>query len=147
MHIDHDQMVLETESDVEQKVIMPLLTSGTYLGIPQSGIFTKKYLAPTELDKKAGRAYGYYPDYSVWMKRFPVLIVEAKAPDEAVEIGYREAALYARHLNQSYPTNINPAGSFYQPTARRWRSDIGTHYPCLRCPFPTCVLDLSTWKD
>lgn len=108
MHIDHDKLVLETESDVEQKVIMPLLTSGGYLGIPESRVFTKKYLAPTELDKRAGRVTGYFPDYSVWMGGFPVLIVEAKAPDEPVEAGYREAALYARHLNQSYPTNVNP---------------------------------------
>jgi len=108
MHIDHDKLILETESDVEQKVIMPLLASGAYLGIPQQRIFTKKYLVPTELDKRAGRVTGYFPDYSVWMSGFPVLIVEAKGPDEPPHVGYREAALYARHLNQSYPTNINP---------------------------------------
>src|ERR1035437_5523433 len=108
MHIDHDKLTLETESDVEQKVIMPLLTSGSYLGIPEGRIFTKKYLAPTELDKRAGRATGYYPDYSVWMGGFPVLIVEAKGPGEPLETDYHEAALYARHLNQSYPTNANP---------------------------------------
>jgi hypothetical protein len=108
MHIDHDGLVLETESDVEQKVLMPLLVGGAYLGIPGNRIFTKEYLAPTPLDKVAGRIGGYVPDYTAWMRGFPLLIVEAKAPDVAPETGYREAALYARHLNQSYPTGVNP---------------------------------------
>src|ERR1035437_7360323 len=109
MHIDHDNLTLQTESDVEQKVIMPLLVGNIYLAIAESKIFTKKYLAPTELDKKAGRSSGYYPDYTAWMSGFPVLVVEAKAPDVPAETGYREAALYAGHLNRSYPTNINPS--------------------------------------
>ena len=36
------------------------------------------------------------------------MVVEAKAPDVALEVGYREASLYARHINQNYPTTINP---------------------------------------
>ncbi|MGA9527621.1 MAG: type I restriction enzyme HsdR N-terminal domain-containing protein [Terriglobales bacterium] len=108
MHIDHDNLVLQTESDVEQKVVMPLLTGNMYLAIGERRIFTKKYLAPTDLDKKAGRTTGYYPDYTAWMGGFPVLVVEAKAPDVQAETGYREAALYAGHLNRAYPTNINP---------------------------------------
>jgi hypothetical protein len=108
MHIDHDNLVLQTESDVEQKVIMPLLGGSIYLDVPADKIFTKQYLAPTPLDKAASRVGGYYPDYAIWMRGFPVLIVEAKAPDVPPEVGYREASLYARHLNQSYPTNLNP---------------------------------------
>jgi hypothetical protein len=108
MHIDHDNLVLQTESDVEQKVIMPLLTGESYLGIPSSKIFTKSYLAPSVLDKKADRKSGYYPDYVVFMRSFPVLVVEAKGPDVPAEVGYREASLYARHLNQSYPADVNP---------------------------------------
>jgi hypothetical protein len=108
MHIDHDSLALNTESDVEQKVIMPLLSADSYLGIPQDRIRTKEYLAPTQLDKTAGKTAGYYPDYSVWFSGFPVLIVEAKAPGVACEEGYREASLYARHLNQNYPAGVNP---------------------------------------
>ncbi|MGO9271594.1 MAG: type I restriction endonuclease [Terriglobia bacterium] len=108
MHIDHDNLALSTESDVEQKIIMPLLTGTMYLDIPADKIFTKQYMAPTPLDKAAGREGGYYPDYAIWMRGFPVLIVEAKAPDVPAEVGYREASLYARHLNQSYRTNLNP---------------------------------------
>ena len=108
MQIEHDQLTLNTESDVEQKVLMPLLAGPSYLGIAQAAIFTKQYLAPSLLDKAAGRRSGYVPDYSIWMLGFPVMVVEAKAPDVSSETGYREASLYARHLNQAYPTNTNP---------------------------------------
>ncbi len=108
MPIDHDCLVLTTESDVEQKIIMPLLTDGTLLGLPGDRIFTKDFMAPTALDKSAGRSSGYYPDYTAWYRGFPVLVVEAKSPDLSAELGYREASLYARHLNQAYRTNINP---------------------------------------
>ena len=108
MHIDHDNLTLNNESDVEQKVVMPLLAEDIYLAIPGDKIFPKLYLAPAVLDKTAGRTAGYYPDYTVWMRGFPLLIGEVKAPDVPTETGYREASLYARHLNQSYPTNLNP---------------------------------------
>ena len=91
---------LRTESDVEQKLIMPLLTSEVLLGIPASAIHTKEYLPPAILDKAAGKVTGYFPDYSVWLHGLPVMIVEAKAPEVPAETGYREASLYARHLNQ-----------------------------------------------
>jgi hypothetical protein len=108
MHIDHDNLSLLSESDVEQKIVMPLLTGTNYLEISQDRIFTKEYLAPTILDKAAGKTSGYFPDYSIWMHGFPVLIVEAKAPDVPSESGYREASLYARHLNQNYSSDFNP---------------------------------------
>lgn len=107
MPID-DKIVLSTESDVEQKVVMPLLTDGQLLAIPSASVHTKQYLAPAALDKAAGKTSGYYPDYSVWLRGLPVMIVEAKAPDVAPEEGYREASLYARHLNQRFPPGINP---------------------------------------
>jgi hypothetical protein len=87
---------------------MPLLVGSAYLAIPSDAIFTKEYLAPTILDKWAGKTGGYVPDYSIWLRGFPILIVEAKAPDVACEVGYREASLYARHINQEYPSGTNP---------------------------------------
>jgi hypothetical protein len=99
---------LGSEGDVELKVIGPLLTDPNYLAIPTASIKSKDYLAPTALDKIAGKAGGYYPDFSVWERSFPVLIVEAKKPEVPVEIGFREASLYARHLNQAYKTGLNP---------------------------------------
>jgi hypothetical protein len=103
-----DDLTLQTESDVEQKLIMPLLTSEVMLAIPISNIQTKEYFPPTLLDKTAGKTGGYFPDYSVWMHGLPITIVEAKAPDVPADVGYREASLYARHLNQKYPANFNP---------------------------------------
>lgn len=108
MHIDYENLTIETESDVEQKILMPLLQGEAYLGIAESNIFTKQYHAPTALDKSAGKTSGYFPDYGIWIRGFLVMAVEAKTPDVSVETGYREAALYARHINQNYPTEVNP---------------------------------------
>ena len=105
IHIGHG---VETEADVEHKVIWPLLTGANFLEIPAASIKAKEYLRPVQLDKAAGRASGYYPDFSVWEKALPVLITEAKGPDVAAEIGYREASLYARDLNQRYKSDLNP---------------------------------------
>jgi hypothetical protein len=97
-----------TEADVELKVVTPLLTSPNYLAIPTSSIKGKTYLAPAELDKRAGKTRGYFPDFSVWELGFAVLIVEAKEPEVSVGVGFREACLYARHLNSEYKSGINP---------------------------------------
>ncbi len=59
------ESTLVTEADAEQKVIYPLLSSGNYLAIDEHDIRTKEYLAPTEIDKQAGKSRGYYPDYSI----------------------------------------------------------------------------------
>lgn len=37
-----------------------------------------------------------------------VLVVEAKSPEVSAETGYREASLYARHVNQGYRSGLNP---------------------------------------
>jgi hypothetical protein len=39
VHIDHDNLTLNNESDVEQKVVMPLLAEDIYLAIPGGKIF------------------------------------------------------------------------------------------------------------
>jgi len=109
MHIDHDTVVLQNEADVEMKIIVPLLQGAAYLDIPQKSIKPKGYLAPTPFNRKAGLTSGGFPDFSVWLHSFPCLIVEAKSPEVAVEIGYHEARIYAGYLNQNYPTGINPA--------------------------------------
>jgi hypothetical protein len=102
------QSSLVTEADVELKVLTPLLTNANFLAIPADSIQGKTYLRPTNLDKRAGKSGGYFPDFSVWELGFAVLIVEAKEPDVPVETGFREACLYARHLNAEYKSGINP---------------------------------------
>lgn len=99
---------VETESDVEQKIVFPLLNSPDFLGVPSESIKTKNYLCPSALDKAAGRKMGYYPDYSVWISGYPILVAEAKVPKLDAAVGYREASLYARHLNSQYMHSLNP---------------------------------------
>jgi hypothetical protein len=93
---------LVTESDVEQKLIYPLLSSAHGLGFFAEEIKTKSYLAPTDIDKGAGRKVGYYPDYAIILSSLPALIVEAKAPGESVEKGFNEAQLYAHEINKRF---------------------------------------------
>jgi hypothetical protein len=109
MHIDHDSIVLENEADVEVKIIAPLLQGAAYLDIPAEAIHPKEYLAPTPFNRKAGQTSGGFPDFSVWFRSFPCLVIEAKPPDVPVEVGYHEAQMYAAYLNCNYPTGINPA--------------------------------------
>lgn len=101
---------LATESDVEQKLLLPFLTHSSYVGIPIAWVRTKEYMSPTAIDKAAGKRYGYIPDYSVWLSGLPLVIIEAKATDVAVEVGLREAQLYASEINKKYPPNVNPIG-------------------------------------
>jgi type I site-specific restriction endonuclease len=97
------------ESEVEQRFLYPLLWSPPLLDIPQDAIKPKQYLAPTVLDKAAGKSTGYYPDYSIWMHGAALMIIEAKDPQVASEVGFREARIYATHLNARYPSGQNPA--------------------------------------
>jgi hypothetical protein len=96
------------EAEVEQKFILPLLTGPGALAIPGVLVKPKEYVPPTLLDKAAGRRSGYYPDFSIWLLGHPVLIVEAKDPNITSQTGFREASLYARHLNTRYPSGLNP---------------------------------------
>ena len=97
-----------TESDVEQKLVYPFLAHPSFMDIPAEWVRTKEYMEPTEIDKGAGKRVGYIPDYSVWRSGFPLLIVEAKRPDEPIEKALREAHLYASRINNRYPPNMNP---------------------------------------
>jgi hypothetical protein len=117
--IIHADDNVKTEADVEQKVVLPLLTGANFLEVPPGSIKAKEYLQPGQLDKAAGKTTGYYPDFSVWEKALPILIVEAKAPEVAPEVGYREASLYARHLNQQYKTGLNPCRFLIACNGRR----------------------------
>jgi GTPase SAR1 family protein len=105
-----DAAELRTESDIEQKLIYPLLTHVSYLDLPSNWVRTKEYMTPTDIDKAAGKRFGYFPDYSVWVRGLPLLIVEAKTPDVSIESALREARLYAIEINKRYPPNVNPIG-------------------------------------
>ena len=97
-----------TESDVEQKFIMPLLTHPSFLEIPSRAILTKKSMRGLSFVNKSALPKGYVPDYIIFFKGYPVLVIEAKPPDVAVKQAIDEARMYGQLLNQNFPTKINP---------------------------------------
>ncbi len=101
---------LRDESDVEQKLVYPFLTNISYLAIPSAWVRSKEYMTPTEIDKAAGKRYGYFPDHSVWLGGLPLVIGEVKEPGVKVEEALREARMYASEVNKRYPPSVNPIG-------------------------------------
>jgi RNA recognition motif-containing protein len=100
---------VRTESDVEHKVLWPLLTfaypSGFALAAPD--VVTKLSIRRLEIGKGTSRKL-FYPDYIVVMAGLPVLVIEAKSPTEDVGQGLNEARLYGNELNSLFPESINP---------------------------------------
>lgn len=104
-----DKQYLISESDVEFKVIGPLLSNPepTGLGYSKIEIQTKINLQKILIDKGA-KSILYYPDYLITVNGVPSIIVEAKKPDEDLSEAFRQAALYAAELNRKFEKDINP---------------------------------------
>lgn len=100
---------LHSESDVEQKLVWPLLTAASPEGLSfvSSDILTKLSLRRLEVGKGQSRKL-YFPDYIVVLAGLPVLVVEAKNTGESLETALDEARLYANEINASFPSGINP---------------------------------------
>ena len=100
---------LNNESDVEQKFLYGLLTEALPLGLelPSSVIQTKANLRRFAIGKGTETKL-YYPDYVIVMFGMPLVVIEAKAPTESVEEGYRQARLYAHELNALFVAGLNP---------------------------------------
>jgi hypothetical protein len=100
---------LRTESDVEQKLIWPLLTTAYPIGLnySPSDIFTKLSTRRLEIGKGATKKL-YYPDYLVIIAGLPVLVIEAKAVGESLPQALDEARLYSNEINSLFPHGINP---------------------------------------
>jgi len=101
---------LNNESDVEQKVVWPLLTNPFPVGLGYSlaDIYTKLNIKRLEIGKGVTK-HLYYPDYIVILEGLPILICEAKSPavtdlSEALE----EARMYAAVINTFFPSGVNP---------------------------------------
>lgn len=99
---------LKTESDVEQKLLYPLLTNSLGLGYRGQEVKTKQFMKPLDIDKGAAKKTGYYPDYTIVMSSLPIAIVEAKSPSDNVHTGFKEAQLYAHEINKGYTAGLNP---------------------------------------
>ncbi|PRZ23281.1 type I restriction endonuclease [Flavobacterium granuli] len=98
-----------TESDVEMKIILPLLKDKMPEGLQLEDyhIQTKSSLKKILIDKGTSQKL-YYPDFAITILGVPLLIVEAKKPNEDLDEAYRQACLYANEINREFPKNINP---------------------------------------
>jgi energy-coupling factor transporter ATP-binding protein EcfA2 len=100
---------LHNESDVEQKVLFPLITKDEPEGLGYQSIHiqTKSNLKKIEIEK-GDKAKLYFPDYILLPHGIPTVIIEAKKPGEDLNEAFREARLYATEVNALYKKNINP---------------------------------------
>ncbi|MEK6756218.1 MAG: hypothetical protein AABZ02_08715 [Bacteroidota bacterium] len=103
-----DAQDVTNESDVEQKIVLPLLSSEPGLGVPLVHIKSKQYIRPLDIGKGRNRRLGFVPDYLVWANSLPAMVVEVKPPRIKAEVAYEEAQQYAYALNSRYPTGVNP---------------------------------------
>lgn len=100
---------LKNESDVEQKLIYPLLTAELPYGLGFAGasVLTKHNIRALSINK--GRSTkSYFPDYLITQQDYPLIVVEAKTPGEDLVEAYREARLYSQEINALFPAGINP---------------------------------------
>jgi len=105
---------LKNESDVEQKVVLPLLKTNepAGLGYNDININTKLNLRKLPIEKRSN-AKLYYPDYVVLTEGIPFIVVEVKKPNEDLVEAYREARLYALEINALYEKGINPCNLIF----------------------------------
>lgn len=107
--MDTDNLELHNESDVEQKLLFPLLTKGVPdgLGYDKTDVWTKASNRQFPIGK-GNSSKLYFPDYIVVLAGFPVLILEAKPPGSDLQKALNEARLYANELNALFEHNFNP---------------------------------------
>jgi len=97
-----------SEGDVEAQIVLPLLTRPELLGIPLQDVRSKEGISARDIGKGSKRKIGYIPDFCVYKKSLPLLVVEAKAPQGNVVQAYSEGRLYALEINRSFPSGCNP---------------------------------------
>lgn len=91
------------ESDVEQKIIYPLLTD-TYpsgFGIEESFIKTKTNIKRLQIGK-GNESKLYFPDYAIVINGYPVCVIEAKAPKVELSEAYRRLVCTRMKLMQVF---------------------------------------------
>jgi len=121
---------LANESDVEQKLLWPLLTSERPLGLGFSAaeVQTKPNLRDLAIDKGTSKKI-YRPDFAIIQSGLPMAVGEAKKPGESLIEAKREARLYAAEVNALYKTEFNPCRYVFACDGRhlifsKWDSTI-----------------------
>ena len=104
-----EKSVINSESDAEQKAILPLLTSGFPNGLAYDldDIYTKNSVRGLVIDKGRSKK-NYFPDFIITRHGIPMIVVEAKAPGEDLVEALREARLYANELNSGFGRQADP---------------------------------------
>jgi type I restriction enzyme M protein len=92
------QSDLRNESDVEQFFVIRLLAD---LGYKDSNILTKSTI-PAYVIGKGAKRYSHIPDYQLQHAKIPLVIVEAKHPDEKIDKYITEAQDYAAVVNRGF---------------------------------------------
>jgi hypothetical protein len=108
-----------TEGDVETQVVLRLMTNPELLDIPVDDIRSKNGIAARDIGKGAKRKIGYIPDFCVFKKSLPIIVVEAKAPHNDVVQAYSEARLYAHEINSDFPSGLNPCSRILATDGKR----------------------------
>lgn len=106
-NVDRNNLI--TEGDVELKILTPLLTNPEPIGLGYNytNIQSKLSLRKLTIDKGA-KAQLYYPDFIINVNGLPVIVIEAKKPDENLEEAFRQASLYASEINRFFKKDVNP---------------------------------------
>lgn len=93
-----DKSALRNESDVEQFFVIRMLKE---LGYSEKNILTK-HAIPSYVIGKGQKKQSHVPDYQVRIGKTPVLIIEAKHPDESLGKYVTEAQDYAMVVNRGF---------------------------------------------
>ncbi len=100
---------LNNESDVEHKIIYPLLTAAHPhgLGIRPENVVPKRNIRKFDIGKGSDLK-SYFPDYIIVGEGYPLCVIEAKEPGADLTAAFREARLYAHELNGIFERDVNP---------------------------------------
>src|SRR5215217_3896492 len=128
---------LQNESDVEQKLIVPLLIGAApqCLGIPPSDIRTKADNRQFTIGKGSDKKR-YYPDYVIAIGGYPLAVIEAKEPGVELDEAFREARLYANEINAAFPQKLDPIQVVAACNGREfWLGTPNVNMPQLKTTF------------
>lgn len=76
-------------------------------GLLSSEILTKQKFRRITIGK-GSEGKSYFPDYLIAVGGIPLVVIEAKAPDEDIYVAFREARLYAAEVNAIFDPGTNP---------------------------------------
>jgi len=102
-----DKKDLVNESDVEQFFVIRLLKK---LGFKDKDIKTKKSIEELTIGR-GSRKEKYKPDYVLFIKKKPKIVIDAKEPNEKIDDYLYQTSGYSLSLNQKFD-NENPIEYF-----------------------------------